>query len=89
MPQVGYLVAVQEHEVHFLDHVLPPPPRATQGYSEGGEFLGWDITYDPRDEFGHGGSVPVVEPDGLLQVIHVSYTTSPSDYFVMVVSHNS
>ncbi len=32
VPQVGYLVAVQEHEVHLLDHILPTstaPPTVT------------------------------------------------------------
>lgn len=28
VPQVGYLVAVHEHEVHLLDHILPPTATA-------------------------------------------------------------
>jgi DNA mismatch repair protein MSH5 len=69
VPQVGYLVAVQEAEVHILEHALPSalcpasgPARAHQSLfqDQDGDFMAWDDTADPYGD----GFTDVQENEG-------------------------
>jgi len=72
VPQVGYLVAVNEHEVHLLDHILPsssstvPPPesgfRPTTAAQHHAQYVPRQYQL-PQQQYRPANSIPYMRED--------------------------